>query len=143
MTVVAFQESKDEEMKEVANEMSEKAQQMKDETFNEIKGKERKDEEVKVGKEAFDSQVPEVEMEEKVPSIASEKGGEIIHGNKAPGSQELEEEMEASENVTVKLVETDSVVTKSQLASIEPPENSRDAEMGEADLQLKQSVPVL
>ncbi|XP_035211462.1 uncharacterized protein LOC118185685 [Stegodyphus dumicola] len=52
VTVVASEESKDEEMKEIADEVSKKDQEMKDETSSEIK---EKDEEMKDRKEAFDS----------------------------------------------------------------------------------------
>ncbi|KFM76864.1 Pogo transposable element with KRAB, partial [Stegodyphus mimosarum] len=108
----ASEESKEGEIRGIANQLPEKSQEMMNETSNGVKGKEGKHEEIKDGKEAFDSQVPEVETEE-------------------------------NENATVKIIETDSEVTKSQLASIEPSENSCDSEMEEADVQLTQSDPVL
>ncbi|KFM64874.1 hypothetical protein X975_23823, partial [Stegodyphus mimosarum] len=109
---VASEESEDEETEKVADGVFEKDPKIMDETSDGIKEKERKHEEIKDGKEAFDSQVPEVETEE-------------------------------NENATVEIIETDSEVTKSQLASIEPSENSCDSEMKEADVQPAQSDPVL
>ncbi|XP_035231114.1 uncharacterized protein PF11_0207-like [Stegodyphus dumicola] len=151
MTEVASEESEDEEMKEVASEGSEKAKEIKDETSYGIKERERKDEE-KDGEDASYPQVSEVELEDndhtcedeeinEVACKASERGEEIIYVNKIPDSQMPE--VEESENATVKLNETNSEVTKSQLANIEPFESACDTEMGEADVQLTQSAPVL
>ncbi|XP_035223273.1 transport and Golgi organization protein 6 homolog isoform X1 [Stegodyphus dumicola] len=63
MREVASEESKDEKMKEVANELPEKDQEMMDETSNEIKERERKDEE-KDRNDASHPQASEVELED-------------------------------------------------------------------------------
>ncbi|XP_035217707.1 uncharacterized protein LOC118191026 [Stegodyphus dumicola] len=64
MTEAASEKSKDGEMNKVVDEVSENDQEMKDEPSNEIKERDRKDEEMKGGKEGCDFHVPEVERKE-------------------------------------------------------------------------------